>query len=199
MSISKRLAEMMGGQMWVESMGITGGTHPTGYKLADLDKHSASMNEKPGSTFYFTIVNKCSLQTFKDKLIQNTQENNNNNSFSKKTILESKTIEDLREIEALDEAIDIYLDTSPELLENINIAVNQTDPLILRNAAHSLKSVSGTLGAMTLYKVCQELEALARLAYESENSLSAEVIEIFSHLKIEYEKVIAALKVEQNK
>ena len=505
--ISKRLAEMMGGQMWVESMGITGGTHPTGYKLADLDKHSASMNEKPGSTFYFTIVNKCSLQTFKDKLIQtnyldgsqsklvdkrilivddnstnrtillrqteswgmivstaenansaleliatenkfdvaiidiqmpeidgfslankisqypiyqdlpmillsslskqeinfsdklfatvinkpvkqsqlyevllnifsgkgikvkitnsnkrdhqsippladqlplrilladdhlvnqkvalqilqrmgyradiasnglevleavfcfpydvvlmdvqmplmdgleatrhirlkyenatkysrkspqkrpriiavtanamrgdreeciaagmddyiskpiqieqlikalskcksivskgkekpnfpqlntflntqNNNNNNNNNSFSKKTILESKIIEDLREIEALDEAIDIYLDTSPELLENINIAVNQTDPLILRNAAHSLKSISGTLGAMTLYKVCQELEALARLACESENSIPAEVIEIFSNLKIEYEKVIAALKVEQNK
>jgi hypothetical protein len=52
---------------------------------------------------------------------------------------------------------------------------------------------------MTLYKVCQELEALARLACESENSIPAEVIEIFSHLKIEYEKVIAALKVEQNK
>lgn len=132
------------------------------------------------------------------KISLETEENNNNN-FPEKTILESKVIEDLRGIESLDEAIDIYLDTSPELLENINIAINQTDPLILKNASHSLKSISGTLGAMNLYKVCQELEVLARSAYESGNSTSAEAIEIFYEVKIEYEKVIAALKVERKK
>ncbi|WP_240041663.1 response regulator [Okeania hirsuta] len=122
-----------------------------------------------------------------------------NHIFTEQTILESKVIEELKEVEALDEVIDIYLDTSPELLENINIAINQADPLILKNAAHSLKSISGTLGAMILYKICQELEIMARLAYESENSTPAEAIEIFSQVKVEYEKVIAALKIERQK
>ncbi|NEQ41737.1 MAG: response regulator, partial [Okeania sp. SIO3I5] len=126
-------------------------------------------------------------------------EKNKNYTFNEKTILESNIIESLIEIEALDEAIETYLNTSPELLENINIAINQANPLILKNAAHSLKSISGTLGAMTLYQVCQELEVLARLAYESGNSTPAEAIEIFAEVKIEYEKVIAALKLEQQK
>ncbi len=126
-------------------------------------------------------------------------EENNNNISTEKILLESKVIESLREVEALDEVIEIYLKTSPELLENINIAINQADPLILKNAAHSLKSISGTLGAMNLYKVCQELEVLARLAYESGNSTPGEAIEIFAEVKIEYEKVINALKLEQQK
>ncbi len=126
-------------------------------------------------------------------------EENNNNISTEKTILESKVIESLREVEALDEVIEIYLETSPELLENINIAINQANPLILKNAAHSLKSISGTLGAMILYKVCQELEVLARLADESENSTPPEAIEIFAEVKIEYEKVINALKLERQK
>ena len=52
---------------------------------------------------------------------------------------------------------------------------------------------------MTLYKVCQQLEVLARLAYESGNSTPAEAIEIFAEVKVEYEKVINALKIEQQK
>jgi len=124
---------------------------------------------------------------------------NNNNTSNEKTILESNIIENLREVEALDEVIEIYLDTSPELLENINIAINQANSLMLKNAAHSLKSISGTLGAMTLYKICQELELLARLAYESGNFTPAEAIKIFAEVKIEYEKVINALKLEQEK
>ncbi|NET43714.1 MAG: response regulator [Okeania sp. SIO2B3] len=137
--------------------------------------------------------------TFPQSNLSPATDRDNNHIFTEQTILESKVIEGLKEVEALDEVIDIYLDTSPELLENINIAINQADPLILKNAAHSLKSISGTLGAMTLYKICQKLEIMARLADESENSTPAEAIDIFSQVKVEYEKVIAALKIERQK
>ncbi len=137
--------------------------------------------------------------TFPQSNLSPATDRDNNNISTEKTILESKIIEGLREVEALDEVIDIYLETSPELLENINIAINQANPLILKNAAHSLKSISGTLGAMTLYRICQELEIIARLAYESENSTPAKAIDIFSEVKVEYEKVIAALKKERQK
>ncbi|WP_202219678.1 response regulator [Okeania sp. KiyG1] len=139
------------------------------------------------------------ILTFPQSNLSPATAQDDNHIFTEQTILESKVIEGLREVEALDEVIDIYLETSPELLENINIAINQADPLILKNAAHSLKSISGTLGAMALYKICQELEIMARLVDESGNSTPAEAIEIFSQVKVEYEKVINALKIEQQK
>ncbi|MGB3510325.1 MAG: response regulator, partial [Microcoleaceae cyanobacterium] len=111
-------------------------------------------------------------------------------------VLDTKIIESLKEVEALDEVVQIYLETSPQLLENISIAIDKADPQVLKEAAHSLKSISGTLGAFTLYKICQELETIARLAYESNTSTPPELSEIFSQVKIEYEKVVDALKLE---
>ena len=125
-----------------------------------------------------------------------TDNRNNKSTFNEQTVLEMKVIEGLREVEALEEVVEIYLETSPELLENINIAVNAADPLILKDAAHSLKSISGTIGGFTLYQICQELETMARLAYESDTSIPLEVLEIFSQVQTEYEKVITALKLE---
>ncbi|MGK7922583.1 MAG: response regulator [Trichodesmium sp.] len=150
------------------------------------------------------VLEKQETSTFSESDLSPSTAPENNNNFSTKktieqTILENKVIEGLRDVDALDEVIDIYLNTSPELLENINIAINQADPLILKDAAHSLKSISGTLGAMTLYQVCQELEIMARLAYEAKNSIPGEATDIFSQVKVEYEKVINALKLEQQK
>jgi PAS domain S-box-containing protein len=49
LAISKRLSEMMGGTMWVESRGNIGGTPPAQWQ-------SARSAVAAGSTFYFTIV-----------------------------------------------------------------------------------------------------------------------------------------------
>ncbi|NDJ15902.1 PAS domain S-box protein [Myxacorys almedinensis] len=48
LAISKRLSEMMGGHMWVESQGRIGGEPPTGF----TPKRSPTAQ---GSTFYFTV------------------------------------------------------------------------------------------------------------------------------------------------
>ncbi|MBE9011132.1 PAS domain S-box protein [Pseudanabaenaceae cyanobacterium LEGE 13415] len=47
LAISRRLSEMMGGTMWVESQGAIGGCPPEEFKLA--------RSNSPGSTFYFTL------------------------------------------------------------------------------------------------------------------------------------------------
>ncbi|WRH65561.1 MAG: response regulator [Planktothrix sp. GU0601_MAG3] len=59
------------------------------------------------------------------------------------SILDAKVIQGLREVEAIEEVIEIYFDTAPELLENIVKAINKSDSKALQPAAHSLKSISG--------------------------------------------------------
>ncbi len=56
--------------------------------------------------------------------------------------------------------VEIYLDSSPELLARIQDALNRSDGKKLADAAHSLKPVSANLGAMTLAALCQELEKI---------------------------------------
>ncbi len=85
--ISKRLTEMMGGQMWVESMGVIDGIPSAGYKLLILDGKVSSLKRKSGSTFYFRIVTKCSLQTVKDKLIETNYLDDERHNLAEKRIL----------------------------------------------------------------------------------------------------------------
>ena len=57
LAISKRLSELMGGRMWVESRGQVGGDCPTYYRrLSGLAPADAEKDQPQGSTFCFTIV-----------------------------------------------------------------------------------------------------------------------------------------------
>lgn len=111
--------------------------------------------------------------------------------------LDAKILEDLREIEALDEVIDIYLETAPELLQSIEITITDGDTLALRPAAHSLKSISGTLGAFILYELCQKLENMARAGIDKGTPLPREAVVIFQQVEAEYERVKYALQIEK--
>ena len=108
--------------------------------------------------------------------------------------LDPKIIESLREVEALDEVIDIYLETAPELLENIRVAVVNSDIIGLRPAAHSLKSISGTLGAFILYDICQQLETMARVAISTGGDFPESALLVFGQIKAEYERAKVALQ-----
>ena len=117
-------------------------------------------------------------------------------SSNQQPILDAKVIENLREVEALDEAVELYLETAPERLENIRIALDKADAAELKDSAHSLKSISGTLGAIALYRICQELETIGRRAKEDETSLPPEASEILPEIEVEYERFAAALQRE---
>jgi len=67
-----------------------------------------------------------------------------------------------RGTEVLRRVIDIYLDSSPELLQNLYEAHSTGDAEKLKFAAHSFKSSSANLGAMKLADACRELETLGR-------------------------------------
>jgi CheY-like chemotaxis protein/HPt (histidine-containing phosphotransfer) domain-containing protein len=108
--------------------------------------------------------------------------------------LDAKILEGLRDVEALDEVIDIYLETSPELFQNIRTAVVDADLMALRPAAHSLKSISGTLGAFILYDLCQQLETMARVAIDTGGDLPESAVLVFQQIEAEYERAKEALQ-----
>ncbi|MGL6139614.1 MAG: response regulator [Planktothrix sp.] len=114
-------------------------------------------------------------------------------------ILNAKVLEGLREVEALEEVIEIYFDTAPELLENIAKAIGKSDAQALQPAAHSLKSISGTLGAFRLSEYCQKLETLARQCNQTQTPLSeSETEKIYAQIQTEFEQVKTALQQELN-
>jgi HPt (histidine-containing phosphotransfer) domain-containing protein len=62
----------------------------------------------------------------------------------------------------LDDLIEAYLEDARELLATMRHAVVTENPTELRRAAHSLKSNSANFGALTLARLCQELEERAK-------------------------------------
>lgn len=91
----------------------------------------------------------------------------------------------------LGEMIDCYLEDAPKLLQVIATSIAQGDAIALRQAAHTLKSSSATLGATTLSLLCQELEAISRTGNTNMGS------DKVPQMEAEYERVKAALQKEQ--
>jgi HPt (histidine-containing phosphotransfer) domain-containing protein len=79
---------------------------------------------------------------------------------------------------------------SPKLLHKMTEAMNQGDISQLRDAAHSLKSTSGAIGANTLAQLSQTLELMTR------NGNSAEAPALIAKIETEYRLVKAALEQE---
>ncbi len=61
----------------------------------------------------------------------------------------------------ISELIDIYLDETPTLLQNMHTAIEAGNPAALRLAAHSIKSSSTNLGATHLSDLAAQIEAEA--------------------------------------
>lgn len=90
----------------------------------------------------------------------------------------------------LAELIDSYLEDAPQRLVAIHHAVNTEDAAALRSVAHSLRSLSVTIGAMTFGKLCRELEAMGHAG----TTVSASTL--VSQLETEYQRVEAALQLQ---
>jgi PAS domain S-box-containing protein len=91
----------------------------------------------------------------------------------------------------LTQLIDVYLEDTPNLLQLIGIAVNHQDAAAMQQAAHTLKSSSASLGAMTFSKLCEELEIMAN------SGTTAGAREIMLQIESEYDRVKSALQIER--
>ncbi|MCT7981207.1 PAS domain S-box protein [Laspinema olomoucense] len=84
-----------------------------------------------------------------------------------------------------------YLEDAPEKLQEIREAVAQGNPEGLRQAAHSMRSSSANLGALTLANLLKELENLGRAG------TTATAQTLLNPVEKEYENVIKALELER--
>ncbi len=111
--------------------------------------------------------------------------------------LDSKALQAIRDMagvaasEVLVQVIDCYLEDAPQLLQAINAAVVEGNAIALRQAAHTLKSTSATLGATILSQFCKDLEVIGRAG----TTLEAPALVL--QVEVEYAKVQAALQLER--
>ncbi|RCJ40315.1 hypothetical protein A6769_02810 [Nostoc punctiforme NIES-2108] len=105
--------------------------------------------------------------------------------------IDAETFQALKDMvgdtEILAEFIDNYLEDAPQRLLAIHNAIDKKDATELRSVAHSLKSLSVTIGAMPFAELCQELETMGRTG----TTLSASTL--VPELETEYQRVEAAL------
>jgi signal transduction histidine kinase/DNA-binding response OmpR family regulator len=114
----------------------------------------------------------------------------------RKTVLDKGALRHIRELEresapsVLTAVIHSYLEHTPQLLETLQAAVARADAAAMRHAAHTLKSSSANLGALTLSDLCGDLEALGH------GGNVAPAVTLLPVLQAEYLAVRDALAVE---
>ncbi len=90
----------------------------------------------------------------------------------------------------LSKAINLYIESSTELMQTIRHSIKQDEPEALRAAAHSLKSSSANLGAERFAAVCAELEEIGR------QGITDAATKLLDHLESEYQSASLALQHE---
>ncbi|MCT7951208.1 response regulator [Ancylothrix sp. C2] len=125
-----------------------------------------------------------------DMSSQNSSINNLSEPVSEVPLLDQKMLASLRDLEALEEVIEIYLENVPQLFANIYAAIEAGDGRALQTAAHSLKSTSGTVGAPSMFELCQHLETMGKKGIIPDSTEPVKLIEA------EFERVKAALLAE---
>src|SRR5919198_467178 len=80
-------------------------------------------------------------------------------------VIDKLTFEELKQISGEDfinELIDAFLDDAPNMMQNMQVALDTKDVESFRRNAHSLKSNANTFGATELAGLAKELEFMAR-------------------------------------
>ncbi len=106
------------------------------------------------------------------------------------SLLKIKSLQRAGAPNILHKLINLYLDNSPTMIEQIETAISSGDFSLLRSAAHSLKSCSLSLGAVQLGEQCRELESMSQT-----NSLDG-LIARLQVIQFEYEQVCRALEAQ---
>jgi HPt (histidine-containing phosphotransfer) domain-containing protein len=82
-----------------------------------------------------------------------------------KQVIDRNTYDQLKEMAGEDyigELVDAYLDDSPQLIAAMRDCLKSNDADAFRRSAHSLKSNSASLGAITLSGMARELEMVGK-------------------------------------
>ncbi|MBE9042692.1 response regulator, partial [Oscillatoriales cyanobacterium LEGE 11467] len=92
------------------------------------------------------------------------------------------------DVETLIEVLDSYCQESPQLIQNIEDAIEKRDRMALQMAAHTLKSTSATLGAQEMAALCDKLESVSR------NDSIDGALDFLPHIVAQYSTTQTALQ-----
>jgi len=125
----------------------------------------------------------------RERIIQDVSAMNLKNEQPVEIKIDQKVIMQLKNLKAglLVRIIDLYIESSPQLLLDMEQAVAQQDTNSLYKVAHSLKNSSANLGITDLTNLCRELEIKGR-----EGDLASGAI-LVADIKRLYSTVAAAL------
>lgn len=80
-------------------------------------------------------------------------------------MIDQATFEELKQMSGgdfINELIDAFLEDAPNMLNNMQLALDVKDIESFRRNAHSLKSNANTFGAVELASLAKELELMAK-------------------------------------
>ncbi len=101
-------------------------------------------------------------------------------------VLDQNVLSELREVlgAEVDKIIAVYLEDTPRLIAQLEHAVAASNPIALRIAAHTLKSSSANVGAMTLSNAARDLEYGARDGTLSQPAVAvAQIVSEFTQVR----------------
>ncbi|MEA5617471.1 Hpt domain-containing protein [Cronbergia sp. UHCC 0137] len=108
-------------------------------------------------------------------------------------MIDPSVLEDLRSMADSDgdglitELIEIYLEDTPVIIEEIKNALNSGNLAKLKKSAHALRSPSVSIGAVNLGKICEILE------YTAQSQTLEQITVLVNQLENEYHNVIMTL------
>lgn len=114
-----------------------------------------------------------------------------------KTVLDPDILAEMQVVGGTDlvnEVIELYLQDTPVLLQQLQIAAATQDQSELFRIAHVLKSTSATIGATMLTDCCQRLETASQ---EGLQSNSQKLKQLVNQIEVESAKVMNILIAEQ--
>ena len=109
--------------------------------------------------------------------------------------LNTDALAELRELmgDALNDVIRTFIDYMPEQVDSLSSAINTKDADTVFNVAHKMKSSCGSIGAIGLAQLAEEIEMIGRSGTTENTSV------LFEKLRDLYTEVDAQLKAELEK
>ena len=103
--------------------------------------------------------------------------------------LDTQILEDVDSSPAfLKEVCSTFLEDAPQRISAIQAAISQKDSVALGTTAHTLKSLSGCIGAMHLFQICQSMEVIGKSGCMDTAS------PLITQAMVEYQKVQLAVQ-----
>lgn len=99
------------------------------------------------------------LANMLEKWIAGPKQPKSMSAIDKNTLLELSKLEQPGDHSFLNELIDTFLEHAPPLLGNLVEALENHQPKVIRHCSHKLKGFARNLGALTLAKLCESVEA----------------------------------------